>query len=102
MNYICGWGILASITGIAIMFSVIKHKKSVSAIKNGTYLIFSILMICLGITTAHPINQGDYAYSFVSLKRKNLISVTPLKAVLNALILALKDSAKALVALFIN
>ena len=51
MNYICLWGILASITGIAIMFSVIKHKKSVSAIKNGTYLIFSILMICLGITT---------------------------------------------------
>ena len=50
MNYICLWGILASITGIAIMFSVIKHKKSVSAIKNGTYLIFSILMICLGIT----------------------------------------------------
>lgn len=33
------------------MFSVIKHKKSVSAIKNGTYLIFSIMMICLGITT---------------------------------------------------
>ena len=28
MNYICGWGILASITGIAIMISVIKHKKS--------------------------------------------------------------------------
>ena len=50
MDYIF-WGILASITGIAIMFSVIKHKKSVSAIKNGTYLIFSILMICLGITT---------------------------------------------------
>ena len=53
MNYICLWGILASITGIAIMFSVIKHKKSVSAIKNGTYLIFSILMICLGITTSY-------------------------------------------------
>ena len=51
MNYICLWGILASITGIAIMISVIKYKKSVSAIKNGTYLIFSILMICLGITT---------------------------------------------------
>ena len=33
------------------MFSVIKHKKSVSAIKNVTYLIFSILIICLGITT---------------------------------------------------
>lgn len=49
--------------------------------------------------SAHPINQGDYAYSFVSLKRKNFISVTPLKAALNALILALNDSAKALVAL---
>ena len=51
MNYICVCGILASITGIAIMFSVIKNKKSVSAVKYGTYLIFSILMICLGITT---------------------------------------------------
>lgn len=53
----------------------------------------------LGTFMAHPINQGDYAYSFVSLKRKNFISVTPLKAALNALILALNDSAKALVAL---
>lgn len=51
------------------------------------------------LVRAHPINQGDYAYSFVSLKRKNFISVTPLKAALNALILALNDSAKALVAL---
>ena len=51
MNDIYFWGILASITGIAIMFSVIKHKKSVSAVKYGTYLIFSILMIYLGITT---------------------------------------------------
>lgn len=50
------------------------------------------------VRMAHPINQGDYAYSFVSLKRKNFISVTPLKAALNALILALNDSAKALVA----
>ena len=33
------------------VFSYIKHKKSVSAVKYGTYLIFSILMICLGITT---------------------------------------------------
>ena len=55
MNYICLWGILASITGIAIMISVIKHKKSVSAIKNGTYLIFSILMICLGDHSAQMI-----------------------------------------------
>ena len=48
---------------------------------------------------AHPINKGDYAYSFVNLKRKNLISVTPLSDALNALIFALNDSANALVAL---
>ena len=51
MSYIYIWGILAFVTGIGIMFSVIRHKKSVSAIKNGTYLIFSIMMICLGIAT---------------------------------------------------
>ena len=28
MSYIYIWGILAFVTGIAIMFSVIKHKKS--------------------------------------------------------------------------
>lgn len=59
----------------------------------------SVLNPNFGDNAAHPINQGDYAYSFVSLKRKNFISVTPLKAALNALILALNDSAKALVAL---
>jgi len=64
MNYICGWGILASITGIAIMFSVIKHKKSVSAIFYGTYLIFSILMICLGITTILFKRYDSCAISF--------------------------------------
>lgn len=41
MSYIYIWGILAFVTGIGIMFSVIRHKKSVSAIKNGTYLIFN-------------------------------------------------------------
>lgn len=41
MNDIWFWGILASITGIAIMFSVIKHKKSVSAIKNGILDFFN-------------------------------------------------------------
>ena len=40
MNYICLWGILASITGIAIMISVIKHKKLVSAIKKWHLLDF--------------------------------------------------------------
>ena len=49
--------------------------------------------------SAHAIYLGDEAYSCVSLERKKFISVTPLKAALNALILALNDSAKALVAL---
>ena len=53
MNYICFWGILASITGIAIMFSVIKHKKSVSAVKYGTYLIFSILIVYTNLKVYH-------------------------------------------------
>ena len=51
MSYIYIWGILAFVTGIGIMFSVMKHKKSVCVIKNGTYLIFSIMMICIGIAT---------------------------------------------------
>jgi hypothetical protein len=37
-----------------------------------------------------------------SLKRKNLISVIPLKEALSAFILALKDSAEALVERFIK
>ena len=40
MNDIYFWGILASITGIAIMISVLKHKKSVSAIKKWHLLDF--------------------------------------------------------------
>lgn len=54
MNYICLWGILASITGIAIMFSVIKHKKSVSAIKMAltyalTFWIIAINQVTISI-----------------------------------------------------
>lgn len=50
---------------------------------------------------------GDYAYSFVSLNRKNGISRTPLEDDLNALIFArfaarLKDSAEALVLLLLK
>jgi len=39
----------------------------------------------------------DYAYSLVSLNRKNGISLTPLDDDLKALIFALNDSAEALV-----
>lgn len=45
------------------------------------------------------INSKGLAYSFANLKRRGLVSVTPLGDALNALILALKDSAKTFVAL---
>jgi hypothetical protein len=41
-----------------------------------------------------------HAYTFASLKRKKLISTTPLNDALNALILALNASAAAFVLLF--
>ena len=82
MNDIYFWGILASITGIAIMFSVIKHKKLVSAIKNGTYLIFSILMICLGITTIlfkryDSICAISYGITFLNIAYKDRRNFPP-------------------------
>ena len=82
MNDIYFWGILASITGIAIMFSVIKHKKSVSAIFYGTYLIFSILMICLGITTIlfkryDSICAISYGITFLNITYKDRRAFPP-------------------------
>ena len=44
-------------------------------------------------------NLGGFSISFVSVDGKNLISVTPLRNVLNALVFALDDSAKTFVAL---
>lgn len=44
-----------------------------------------------------PAKVRVYAYNFVNLKRKNFTSTTPLSCALNALILALNDSAAALV-----
>ena len=51
----------------------------------------------IAINLAHPTNLGNYAYNLVTLKRKNLISDTPLKDALNAFIFALNDSAKAFI-----
>ena len=45
--------------------------------------------------------QCGYAYSLASLKRKKLLSTTPLKLALNSFIFALKDSAAAFVDLLI-
>ena len=44
--------------------------------------------------------NSPHAYTFASLKRKKLISTTPLNDALNALILALNASAAAFVLLF--
>ena len=51
MSYIHVWGILATVTGIAATYSVIKNRKPASGILHGVYLTFSIIMVCLGITT---------------------------------------------------
>ena len=71
MNYICLWGILASITGIAIMFSVIKHKKSVSAVKYGTYLIVrSARALSNGCKSRVSPNSGNYIAKSKGVHRK--------------------------------
>ena len=49
-----------------------------------------------------PVKVCVYAYMFVSLKRKYLTSATPLSCALNDFILALKDSAEALVDLLLK
>ncbi len=51
MSYIHVWGILATVTGIAATYSVIKNRKSARAVLHGVYLTFSIIMVCLGIIT---------------------------------------------------
>lgn len=44
-----------------------------------------------------PAKSRVYAYNLANLNKKNLMSTTPLSCALNSLILALKDSAAALV-----
>lgn len=51
MSYIHVWGILATVTGIAATYSVIKNRKPASGILHGVYLTFSIIMVCMGIAT---------------------------------------------------
>ena len=58
MSYIYIWGILAVVTGIIAMVFVIRKKKSTSAISYNTYLIFSIVMMCIGILTLF-FKRGD-------------------------------------------
>ena len=53
MNDICLWGILASITGIAIMFSVIKFY----SVKN---INIKVLRICIFSTFANGKKEAVY------------------------------------------
>lgn len=58
MSDIYFWGILAVVTGIIATVFVIRKKKSTSAISYNTYLIFSIVMMCIGILTL-ILKRGD-------------------------------------------
>ena len=53
------------------------------------------------VKRGQSIFSGGKAYSLASLKRKKLLSRTPLKLALNSFIFALKDSAAAFVDLLI-
>ena len=59
-------------------------------------LYFGSVVILGGLSLVNSL----HAYTFASLKRKKLISTTPLNDALNALILALNASAAAFVLLF--
>ena len=71
------------------------------------YRFFCIYRVCNRAQTGSVVILGGlslvnslHAYTFASLKRKKLISTTPLNDALNALILALNASAAAFVLLF--
>lgn len=43
------WGILAVITGIVVLFNVIRKRKSMGAVSYGTYCCFSFVSIAAGV-----------------------------------------------------
>ena len=73
-----------------LIFKTIKRTKKNNKRKTGSVVILGGLSL---VNSLH-------AYTFASLKRKKLISTTPLNDALNALILALNASAAAFVLLF--
>ena len=64
------------------------------------YFLVQYLMGSVVILGGLSLVNSLHAYTFASLKRKKLISTTPLNDALNALILALNASAAAFVLLF--
>lgn len=51
ISYILAWGIWTVVLGTIMLFWVMVRKKSISATKFGAYLIYAIIMICVGIVT---------------------------------------------------
>ena len=72
------------------LFSGVRHSGAEIRLNSGSVVILGGLSL---VNSLH-------AYTFASLKRKKLISTTPLNDALNALILALNASAAAFVLLF--
>lgn len=58
---------------------------------------FYVLVLFESPKRGSPAKSRVYAYNLANLNKKNLMSTTPLSCALNSLILALKDSAAALV-----
>ena len=65
--------------------------------KIGGRILYDAAEIDEAVKEAHQQSLGGYAKSLANLKKKNLISVTPLSCALKDFIFALKLSAKALV-----
>ena len=76
-------------SGILDYFTLVNH------VSQDTCFIGSVVILG-GLSLVNSL----HAYTFASLKRKKLISTTPLNDALNALILALNASAAAFVLLF--
>lgn len=49
ISYILAWGIWTVVLGTIMLIWVMVRKKSISATKFGAYLIYAIIMICVGI-----------------------------------------------------
>ena len=76
------WGTLAVMAGAAILFYDIKNRNSVNAIHYVSSLTFSIIMICLGMTTIilqkyDNICAVFFGISFLNFTYRNTQSYTP-------------------------
>ena len=85
---------------ITVQADIIINSSNTVKAKTGALLKESTLSGSVVILGGLSLVNSLHAYTFASLKRKKLISTTPLNDALNALILALNASAAAFVLLF--